>query len=337
MGADIVRLREDEGLGWQAIAERLGLKNRDAAQRAYTAAKKGEAPESIIRPVTQRPRLGHVLDLDARPFAVPIPRPAKVQLKGKYQHAVWWSDSHMGFQDQTALDVVLGIIKDVRPAKLFHGGDIVDAYSISAFDKNPSRLHTLQDEIDMGRSHLHQVSQLAPTAEKTLLEGNHEDRLRRVIWSLPGTASELARLRAFKQAMTWPSLLGLDEIGWGFVPAHQQPLLGALPKLALKHGDLVRKESAMTARAEYGRYTMSGISGHTHRLGKFYHRDLRDSHAWIESGCTCRIKNVEYVPHPNWQQGCVVITYKTDGSWFHAQDIYIEAGQAMWGAREYAA
>jgi hypothetical protein len=93
----------------------------------------------------------------------------------------------------------------------------------------------------------------------------------------------------------------------------------------------------MTARAEYARYTMSGISGHTHRLGKFYQRDLRDGHVWLEGGCTCRITDVEYVPHPNWQQGCVVITYKTDGSWFNAQEIYIQQGKAMWGAKEFAA
>jgi hypothetical protein len=310
---------------------------RQKRQAYGVPAPERDRPESVIRPLTQRPRLGHVLDLEPRPFAVRVPRPAKVQLKGKYQHAVWWSDSHMGYQSDPALDVVLGIIKEVRPAKLIHGGDLVDAYSISAFDKNPERLNSLQDEIDMAKAHLHQASQLAPAAEKVLLEGNHEDRLRRLIWKLPGTAAELAKLRAFRQAMTWPNLLGLDEIGWDFVPTFQQPLLGMLSKLALKHGDLVRKESAMTARAEYGRYTMSGISGHTHRLGKFYHRDLRDSHIWLEGGCTCRVTDVEYVPHPNWHQGCVVVTYKTDGSWFNAQEVYIENGTAMWGTKEFAA
>lgn len=294
-------------------------------------------PESVIRPITKRPRLSTVIDLNPAPFQVPIPRPSEVKHRGKYLHAIWWSDTHEGFEDQQALNIVFGIIKEVKPAVLIHGGDLVDAYSISAFDKNPDRLMSLQNEIDSAREHLHQASQLAPTARKVLLEGNHEDRLRRVIWSLPGTASELARLRAFRQAMTWSNLLRLSEIGWEYVPGNKQPLVGVVSKLAFKHGDIVRKDSSMTARAEYAKYTMSGISGHTHRLGKFYQRDLRDGHVWLEGGCTCRISDVEYVPHPNWQQGCVVITYKADGSWFNAQEVYIQHGQAMWGAKEFAA
>jgi hypothetical protein len=321
------------GLAACTIKERIArLRGRDANPVDPDA-----VPQSVIRPYTQRPTLGHVLDVEPRPFAVPIPRPTKPNAKAKYQYAVWWSDTHMGYEDQAALDIVFGIIKDVRPSLLIHGGDLCDCYSISSFDKNPDRLNSLQDEIDRARAHLHQAAQLAPDAERVMLEGNHEDRLRRVIWSLPGTASELSRLRAFKQAMTWPNLLGLDEIGWDFVPSHRQPLVGRLSKIALKHGELVRKDSAMTARAEYGKYTMSGISGHTHRLGKFYQRDLRDGHVWLEGGCTCRITDVEYTPHPNWQQGCVVITYRADGGWFNAQEVYIQAGKAMWGTKEFAA
>jgi hypothetical protein len=332
---DIITLR-DEGLSWQDIATRLGLSSRDAAARLYTRTKSGPVPESVIRPVSQRPRLGHVLDLDARPFAVPIPRPAKVKLKGKFQHAVWLSDTHMGYEDPTAIAVILGIIKDVQPDVVIHGGDLCDAYTISSFNKNPDRLGSLQDEIDKARHLLHQISQIVPRARKAMLEGNHEARLTKTIWSLPGTASELARLRAFKAAMVWPNLLGLDEIGWEFVPVSRQPAVDILPRLALKHGELARKFSGMSARAEYDKYTMSGISGHTHRLAKFYRRDLRDGHVWIEGGCSCRITEVEYAHHPDWQQGCVFTAHSPDG-WFHAQEIYIERGRAFWGGKEFAA
>jgi hypothetical protein len=325
-----------EGLSQRKIAERFGC-DRDVIRRRLRLQASGEAPAPVVRPIVQRPRLSSAVDIVAQPFAVPIPRAAPTKSDNGYRYAVWWSDTHMGYEDSRALDVVFGVIKDVRPSLLIHGGDLCDAYHISKFDKNPERIHNLQDEIDRARVHLHQAAQLAPSARRVLLEGNHEDRLRRLIWTLPGTASELSRLRAFKAAMTWPNLLGLEEIGWDFVPANRQPLVGVIPKLALKHGEVVRKDSAMTARAEYGKYTMSGISGHTHRLGKYYHRDLRDSHVWIEGGCTCRIIDVEYATHPDWQQGCVVVTYKDDGSWFNAQEVYIESGRAMWGAREFAA
>jgi hypothetical protein len=296
-----------------------------------------EAPAPLVRPATQRPRLSHVIDLEPAPYAVPIPRPAKVQLNGKYRHAVWLSDTHMGYEDPAAIAVILGIIKDVRPDVVIHGGDLCDAYSISSFNKNPDRLGSLQDEIDKARHLLHQISQIVPKARKVLLEGNHEARLTKTIWSLPGTASELARLRAFKSAMVWPNLLALDEIGWEFVPVSRQPAVDILPKLALKHGELARKFSGMSARAEYDKYTMSGISGHTHRLAKFYRRDLRDGHVWVEGGCSCRITDVEYARHPDWQQGCVEITHSRSAGWFQAQEIYIESGRALWSGKEFAA
>ncbi len=327
-----------QGLSWAEIATELGVSPAAARMKFAELKVPGrEVPEPIVRPSSTRPRLSTVVEVVASPFAVPVPRPASVRSNAKYHHAVWWSDTHMGYEDPRALAVVLGIIKDVRPSVLIHGGDLCDSYQISKFDKSPERVQRLQDEIDAARIHLHQAAQLAPQARRVLLEGNHEDRLRRLIWSLPGTASELSRLRAFKAAMTWPNLLGLDEMGWDFVPAHKQPLVGLLPKMALKHGDIVRSGSAMTARAEYGKYTMSGISGHTHRLGKYYHRDLRDGHVWLEGGCTCRITDVEYANLPDWQNGCVVITYKPDGSWFNAQDVYIERGAAMYGTKEHAA
>jgi hypothetical protein len=129
------------------------------------------------------------------------------------------------------------VIKDVKPDTIINLGDCADCYAISAYDKDPARVHGLQDEIDMVRAHLHQVAQLAPEAQRYYLEGNHEDRLRRLIWTLPGTASELARLRSFQQAMTWPSLLGLPILAgrlsrvWGKRGFRSSP--GSSPSMAL--------------------------------------------------------------------------------------------------------
>jgi hypothetical protein len=204
------------------------------------------------------------------------------------------------------------------------------------YDKDPQNIHGLQDEIDLVRTHLHQVAQIAPQAQRYYLEGNHEDRLRRLIWNLPGTASELARLRSFQQAMTWPSLLELDGIGWEFVPAGEQSRKQILPRLITKHGDTVRRWSGMSAKGEWERYGQSGISGHVHRLGRFYTSDRNGAHTWVEAGCLCDT-DPRYTRDPNWQNGLVVVEHSADRQRFEMHLVYCQDGRALWRGQDYRA
>jgi len=274
-----------------------------------------------------------VLSVPVPHYARPLPT-VKSKASSKWRHAVVWGDTHKPFHDPAAEAVVFGIIKDVRPDLLAHVGDLVDCYTISKFSVDPMRLDGLQGEIDAGREHLHQASQLAPNAEKLLLGGNHEDRLRKLIWDLKGAHRELPKLRVFQRNMTWPVLLDLVNVGWDYCDYTKQPVVGRIPKLLLKHGEVVRKWSAWTEKAEWEKYARSGLSGHSHRKGAFYHRDLNGSHTWHGTGCTCSLEP-EYVRQPDWQQGCLVVAYTEDR--FHIEDVYIEQGRAIWRGKEFAA
>ena len=331
LGAEVIRLKEEDGLGFQEIAARLGLPNRDAASRLYTSAKANR----------NRPQFGDVLTPKTFKTRRPVTAPAK---GGKWRHTVIYSDSHFRHpqaewgQDPTALAVVLGVIRDVKPHKIIHGGDLLDCYTLSQkFDPNPSELFTIQDEIDAAAAHLDEVAQLAPQAERIWLEGNHENRLSRLVASLPGAHRELARLRVVQRALTWPALMGTEAIGWTFVPMRGQSRAEQLPKLISKHGTTVSKWSGHTAKNEWMKYGKSGTSGHTHRLGTFYHNDHNGAHLWNETGCTCKITNVPYMDDPDWQQGLLVVTHREDGERFSVEDIYIQNGVAIWRDREYAA
>jgi hypothetical protein len=333
---DIVTLRDTEKLGFQDIAGRLGYPNRDAAARAYTRAKSGDAPESIIRPTPRRARLGDVLDLDVRPFAVPIPRPAKAQRGNRCWTAVVFTDTHVPFHDQAALDIVYGIIRDVKPKVIVHLGDLLDCYKISRYTKDRDHILNTQDEIDGARMILHHVSQLAPEAEKYLLEGNHEARLEELLNTLPGTANELTRLRDIRAALTWPSLLGLNEIGWSYIPTSGQAHHAIFPKLITKHGSVVRKWSGASAKGEWERYGKSGLSGHVHRVGQFYTSDANGNHSWTECGCTSLL-NPGYMEDPNWAHACVLVHFTPDGERFSVEPIYIQDGRALWRGQDYRA
>jgi hypothetical protein len=346
LAAEVRRLRDEEKLQWTQIGHRLGL-SRDRAVRLYGT---GDLPPGVIwteglgvlgvgtmTPDMESPPVHPILDVPVRPFEVPVPKIPKSK-KGKWRHAVLYGDSHFPYQDDRALGVVKSIIADVKPDILVDMGDTLDCYTISRYSKDPNRRGSLQDEIDMGRTHLHQFAQIAPDAEKYLLDSNHFARLMKVIHGMQGESRELARLRSFQETMNWPHLLGLSEIGWNWIPENMQPRSTILPKVILKHGSIVRKGSAMSARAEYERYGRNGASGHTHRLGKFYHRDLDGCHVWLETGCTCRL-DPDYIPdgHPEWQQGCVIFTYSEDHSRFHAEDVFIHEGRTVWRDRDIVA
>jgi hypothetical protein len=332
----------EAGESLRGMATRFGC-DRDVVKRRLRLLGVGEepaspVPESVVRPLTRRPRISEVIDLNPVPFAVPIPRPAQSNhgQATKCWSAVVFTDTHVPYHDQAALEVIYSIIRDVQPRVIVHLGDLLDAYTISRYTKDRGHVHNLQDEIDQARVILHQVSQLAPEAEKWLLEGNHEARLDELLNTLPGTHKELGTLRKIREALTWPELLDLKDIGWAFVPAKGQASVEILPKIITKHGTRVSKWSAATAKAEWERYGKSGVSGHVHRAGQFITSDYNGNHSWTEAGCTCLLKP-GYMEDPNWAHACVLYHFTPDGTRFHSELIYIQDGRCMVGRTEYRA
>lgn len=268
-----------------------------------------------------------VLDVPVRPLAVEIPK-AIPQSESKTITAVLYGDTHFPFADPRALEIVGQVVSLIKPNMIIHMGDLLDCYPLSRFDKNPNRLYTLQDEINMGRAHLAQMRMRAPSAKFIFLEGNHCDRLRRTMWNTEGPQAALMQLTDVQEALTWPRLLGLEELGIEFFAYDQQTKQRFLPKWLLKHGTVVRQYSGYTARGEMEKYNCSGSSGHTHRLGVYFRRDYNGNHCWTETGCTCLL-TPEYMDDPNWQQGCVVVTFEPETGAFQAEPIYVYHGLAV--------
>lgn len=256
----------------------------------------------------------------------------------KFKHALLYGDAHYPFQDPQAIAIAEALIREVRPDLLVDMGDLIDGYPISRYSKDPARKHDLQDEIDLGIAHLKRFADAGGKARRVLLDSNHFDRLSRVIAGMSNEAREIARLRVFQGAMTWPNLLELKGSGWEWLPQNKQATTRLIPKMILKHGTIVRQGSAMTARVEYGRYCRSGASGHTHRLGQFFHRDLDSPHVWLETGCLCDVEPDYLVDgYADWQQGVTVVAYTEDGDRFHVEQSVIHHGKAIYRSQLYAA
>jgi hypothetical protein len=275
-------------------------------------------------------------DNPIRPLDVPIP-PQVVRPVGNVRTAMLYGDSQFPFQDDDALSIVHQITQDLKPDTIVYMGDGVDCYSISDYDRNPYRRFNIQDEINQFRRHLAMVRITNPDASIHYLEGNHEDRFRRLLWRLKGTASELLNLDIIKRDLTWPALLGLGELGISFYKYDgSQAHNSILPKFTLIHGNLVRKFGGYSARGEMEKYGTSGASGHCHRLGLTAHAKKDGSYLWAETGCTCQL-NAEYTQNPDWQHGCVVATFDTETGAPSLEPVYIYNGLAVWRGNIYRA
>lgn len=218
----------------------------------------------------------------------------------------FFSDIHEPHSDQKALAAAENVCRHIKPEIIVNLGDLLDFYTISRYDKDPARKETLQDELDLGTAFFRRIRKDHPDAEIFWKEGNHEERLRKYLWS---KARELSCLRA----LDLTELMGLKDLGIRFVRAGERLKIGPL---VVSHGHVVRGNSGYSANGEMTKRGVSGISGHTHRLGQVFHTNDRGSASWVEAGCLCKL-DAEYIGDyaPNWQHGCVV------GHWIKAHDV----------------
>lgn len=291
---------------------------------------------SAYDPAAVHESASSLLDVPVRPLNVVFGKPAKRKAK-KLLKVFLHGDTHHGFQDDKTLAVTQALLEDFGPDILADMGDGVDAGHLSEkFKQNPMRKTTLQDEINAKRMQLASYRRSAPDAEYWYLEGNHEERLRRSMWNTEGSARALIQLDIVQRELTWPKLLGLDDLHINFVPADDQTSTNILPKFILKHGTRVSAKSGYTATLEMNKYNRSGASGHTHRLAVVWKRDHNGQHLWIETG-TGAVLTPEYTQDPDWQNGCVMLTFEPESGAVTAEPVEIRNGHTIWRDKEYRA
>lgn len=241
------------------------------------------------------------------------------------EKAAFLSDIHIPYQDKSAVAVTLDFLKWFGPDSIYILGDLLDCYGLSSFDKNPDRLLSLPDEFDQGYQFLLKLRLQHRRATIVFQEGNHEDRSRKFLWKNP-VISKLPEIQI-------PSLLKLDSLNIDHYPYQSQLQWHGL---VLEHGDRVLKHSCYTAKAMLESRGRSGLSGHTHRLGAFYKRDLNGVQVWFENGSLCDL-SPEYALTPNWAHGFSV-GYALDGDErFHVVQIPVLSGRIYFDGRVWSA
>ena len=205
------------------------------------------------------------------------------------------NDTQVPFQDYKTLRAVHAFWDDFQPDLEVYNGDIIDFYSISSFDKNPSRVFKLQDELDNTYSWLYERAEANPDARRIFIEGNHEDRLRHFLWKDGSNLSSL-RVLDFEELMRFKDL-NMENLTYmsvldflGFRVQHGWKASGGSTPWPINVGRFMAQKEGS-----------SGLCGHTHRASIYCWTTSRGSHSYVENGCLCRF-DLEYAPFPNWQQ-----------------------------------
>ncbi len=233
------------------------------------------------------------------------------------------NDSHNPFQDQRVLREVELFLAELQPDLVVYPGDMGDFYLLSKFDKNPTRANSLQKDLNSTAQLFKRHRALMPNTRMIFELGNHEDRLRRFLWS---GSPALASL----DCLTVEGLYKLKESGVEYVDYAEGVLFNK--NLMVTHGDLIRAHSGYTAKGMSDKHGGSGIHGHSHRLGCSLKRNRFGVYGWWENGCLCDLEP-DYVTHPNWQQGFSIVTIIHERFW--VEPVQIIKRKFMFGGRTY--
>lgn len=262
------------------------------------------------------------------PITLKVTPPKARPRKRNQRVSVHYSDIHFPYHDERALRILYQVLQMVAPDVVVDHGDTLDCESISRWPKDPFHRISLAEEIRAAAEHFGTVHSLTPDARHIWIEGNHEARLRKLIWSLAEDrrGAEILTLDAVRDALTWPSLLGIGALGWEIIEYPKHVLFE--DRLILCHGEAVRKHSGQSEKAEYEHYGKGGLSGHTHRTGFFGRRDYNGVHGWWGLGCLCKIRD-DYTSFPNWDQGFAVITATDSFDRYAVERVNIFDGTAI--------
>ncbi len=221
-------------------------------------------------------------------------------------------DLHLPFHDKKLLDLWLYRLSEGKDSKFtpWDGvdiiGDFIDCYTLSRFDTNPQRKNTFQMEVDMGRAVLAKIREIVPNADIRYSEGNHEDRLRKILW---GKCSALAHMRN----LTIPNILGLANLG---IKWHSTQNPYQIGDLWYTHGDLLRKHAGQSARAKSEAMNGAVLIGHCHRMGwspLTTHTGVLDAY---EVGHMADRTKLDYVRSIfNWQSGWAEVHFEESLHW----------------------
>ncbi len=211
------------------------------------------------------------------------------------------SDIHAPFHDKKAVSIAKKYIQDYKPNHLIINGDVVDFYSISRWDKSPSRKLNVSSEIESANYVLDYIFDATKkSTNKYFNLGNHDIRMRKFVWRNPELDGleelDISNLLKMKDRNVEVSVPSTDY--WRTDTGHLK-----IGDTLITHGDNTLNGCKGGMNAGYNTmksFGMSTIIGHTHRLNKKSHTSPYHNWVGIEGGHLAKQTGTA-----DWQQGFV--------------------------------
>jgi hypothetical protein len=254
------------------------------------------------------------------------------------------------FHDRNALSVALALAQDLQPDDIIFLGDLLDLPDWSnKFITDPTSFQTTQPSLIEAAWWLAMFSQAVPNSKKMLLEGNHDERLERLLKDRLPSAYGLHSVKADGVEINlgdlpmydFRTLLDLDRIGYEYIDGYPNNSIWLNNSTEILHGTAASGKPMATAVSQANRFSHNTIFGHIHRTeqaSRVIKTVNGDEVIFSASpGCLCRTDYV--VPGhkrgQTWNQGVGIVTYTKS----HAQIdlVNIVDGMLFHNGRAYTA
>jgi hypothetical protein len=249
------------------------------------------------------------------------------------------------FHDRRALDLALQIAIAADVEEVYFGGDMLDMTEWSdRYAREPAFYQTTQPMLYEWHWWLRQFREAMPNARLHWNEGNHEERMRRMLiahlpmaYGLEGVGINV------EPALSLPGLLDLRSLAVEWSEGYPDNLQWLNEIFAVFHGDIARSTPGSTARKLIDGRIAKMVFFHIHRRELVTQSfDTARGRVTVSAycpGCTCHIDG--RVPGnkrgDNWQQGLALADYERDGGLTDIHQIEIEEGRAVFDGRLFTA
>ena len=214
-------------------------------------------------------------------------------------------DIHFPYQDDKALNAVLKYLGDHEWDEVVLLGDLLDFDQIS--DHNKRRLKSLcrplEDDYKLANEFLDRLGMEVVAYKRTLLEGNHEDRVTRYVEANP----------AMKGMVEVPFGLHLKDRGIKWVQSWSKSEVHQIGKANFIHGFY---HSDSHAKTHVLAFEENVFYGHLHDFQQYSKRSRGNNKTKVGQslGCLCDYEQYYMKNRPSrWQQGVSTFFFKPDG------------------------
>lgn len=241
-----------------------------------------------------------------------------VEIEGKRLLCLY--DVHVPYHDIKALHCAINKGVERKCDTIFLGGDCVDAYELSRFEKDKKK-RSWKEEIQLTKQFFSFLRYKFPNAKIYYLYGNHDLRYQSYIRK---NASALDGIEAFD----FRNLFDFDRFGIIEI----DPLAHAKYKgLSLVHGHEwggTTFSPVNVARGLYMRAKASAMCGHSHQTSEHTEKDINGKIITCWSvGCLSEIRP-DYSKFAKYNHGFAIIESKGK-ELYHVTNYRIENGQIL--------